>query len=95
MRQCGFPLLREVYERREVTKVSWIASSNNIADSVRKICDNSALLNMIRTNYVDVTCEGWVDRDIRPVHAKPLVGRARFAVLAEASKRLKEVDKRG
>eukprot|EP00171_Calliarthron_tuberculosum_P002814 IDg2814t1 len=62
-------LLREAYERREITKITWIAGQSNIADCLTKIKHNGSLLTLQKTNQCYITIEGWVDRDLVPVHA--------------------------
>ena len=63
-------LMREAYERREITRVSWISSSCNISDCLTKVNHNGSLLSFVKTNRAKITCEGWIDRDLPPVHVE-------------------------
>eukprot|EP00171_Calliarthron_tuberculosum_P004994 IDg4994t1 len=62
-------LLREAYERREITKITWISSNCNVADCLTKLKHNNSILQMLKSNRIAISCEGWVDRDILPIHA--------------------------
>ena len=61
--------LREAYELREITKITWISGQSNIADCLTKVCHNGTLYEFVKTNHLEINCEGWVDRDVEPVHA--------------------------
>ncbi len=64
-------LLREAYERREVTKITWISGLSNVVDPLTKRNGNGTLLQFVQTNQLDIHAEGWVDRDPLPVHTQP------------------------
>ncbi|EKD20760.1 polyprotein [Drepanopeziza brunnea f. sp. 'multigermtubi' MB_m1] len=55
--------LRQSYERRELTKVRWIAREHNTADAMTKGTPNKALETFLDTNKLKVKLEGWVERE--------------------------------
>ncbi len=55
-------LLREAYERRDITKITWISGLINIADCLTKKNHNGSLLTYIKCNRLEILVEGWVDR---------------------------------
>jgi hypothetical protein len=59
--------IRESYERREISKVTWITGVSNPAEGLTKIKHNGVLDEVIRTNYIDIQQEGWVDRPVESV----------------------------
>ena len=61
-------LLREAYEKREITQINWISGDCNIADPLTKMKNNGSLLTFVRTNKLLIEVNGWVDRDVKPVH---------------------------
>lgn len=85
-------LVREAYENREISKILWISGASNLADCLTKVNHNGTLRQYLLTNSVDISCEGWVDRDIRPVHSVDYSQEEKNAILEEAASRMKEVD---
>lgn len=55
-------LLREAYERKELTKISWITGESNPADGLTKIKHNGVLGALLAKTHVDLHAAGWVDR---------------------------------
>ena len=62
-------LLREAYEKREITKISWISAEYNLADFLTKMRNNDSLTKLLGTNHFEVKTTGWIDRNLTPVHA--------------------------
>ena len=61
-------LLREAYERRDISNLYWIPGSANPADDLTKVDKRSgALAELLRTNKFNPRTEVWVDRDKLPV----------------------------
>ncbi|KAI0992847.1 hypothetical protein K3495_g15337 [Podosphaera aphanis] len=54
--------LRQSYERREITEILWIKGENNPADAMTKAKACDALQKLIDTNKLDLTLDGWVER---------------------------------
>src|ERR1019366_2123182 len=54
--------LRQVYERREITKVKWIDGNTTPADSMTKGKPSGALKLLIDTNKVQIGEKEWVER---------------------------------
>ncbi|CEJ95277.1 Putative Polyprotein [[Torrubiella] hemipterigena] len=54
--------LRQSYERREANEVRWIHGNDNPADAMTKASPNQALRNLIDTNKLILSMEGWVER---------------------------------
>jgi hypothetical protein len=55
-------VLRQLYERREITEIRWIDGKDNPADTMTKSTSNKALEKLIDTNQLGVRVEGWVQR---------------------------------
>ena len=53
---------REMYERREISEIRWIAGSSNPADAMTKTTANSSLTTLINDNEVIIDVQGWVKR---------------------------------
>ena len=56
--------LRQSYQRREITEVVWIKGEENAADAMTKEKCCNALKNMVDTNKLMTTTNGWVERAI-------------------------------
>jgi hypothetical protein len=56
----------EAYEKRELTKVSWITGHSNLADCLTKMQHNQTLESLLHTNHVAKNMAGWVDRTTVP-----------------------------
>ena len=54
--------LRQMYERRELVEVRWIAGATNPADAMTKAAPNSSLQKLIDANEMEIMVEGWVER---------------------------------
>jgi hypothetical protein len=52
--------LRQSYQRREITEVVWIKGEENAADAMTKKKCCNALKNMVDTNKLTITTNGWV-----------------------------------
>jgi hypothetical protein len=55
-------ILRQFYERREITEMIWIHDINNSANSMIKIKSSTALKTMIDTNQINLNITEWVER---------------------------------
>jgi hypothetical protein len=55
-------ILRQFYERREITDVIWIHGINNSVDSMIKIKSSTALKTMININQINLDITEWVKR---------------------------------
>jgi hypothetical protein len=55
-------LLREAYENREITRISWITGLSNPADGLTKIKHNGRLEILLRSNTILIEAAGWIDR---------------------------------
>jgi hypothetical protein len=55
-------ILRQFYERREITEMIWIHDINNSVDSMIKTKLSSTLKTMIDTNKIDLNITEWVKR---------------------------------
>jgi hypothetical protein len=55
--------LRQAYERREIAEVMWIKGEENVADAMTKEKCSNALRNMVDTNKLTITADGWVERE--------------------------------
>ena len=56
--------LRQLYERREVTKIKWIHGHNNLADLMTKTKSSSALKTVIDTNRINLDTTEWVEQAV-------------------------------
>lgn len=59
-------LLRECYERREISQVLWIPTHQNPADGFTKAKPNTALDTLILDNKLHLTPNAWIDRPEAP-----------------------------
>jgi hypothetical protein len=55
-------ILRQFYERREITEMIWIHDINNSANSMIKIKSSTALKTMIDINKINLNTTEWVKR---------------------------------
>jgi TRAP-type C4-dicarboxylate transport system permease large subunit len=55
-------ILRQFYERREITEMIWIHDINNSANSMIKIKSSTALKTMIDINQINLNITEWVKR---------------------------------
>jgi hypothetical protein len=55
-------ILRQFYERREITEMIWIHDINNSVDSMIKAKSSSALKTVIDTNQINLDIIEWVKR---------------------------------
>jgi wyosine [tRNA(Phe)-imidazoG37] synthetase (radical SAM superfamily) len=55
-------ILRQFYERREITKMIWIHDINNSVDSMIKTKSSSTLKTMIDINQINLNIIEWVKR---------------------------------
>jgi hypothetical protein len=55
-------ILRQCYERREITEVKWTHESNNSVDSMTKSKSSSALRTMININQINLDIIEWIER---------------------------------
>ena len=62
-------MLRQSYERREITKVFWIPTSQNPADAFTKARPTPALKQLMDENRLLLTPNSWVERGV-PTWAK-------------------------
>ncbi len=53
-------VLRQSYERREITEVRWIDRKNNPADAITKAVPNKVLEKLLDSNQLIIRVEGWV-----------------------------------
>ena len=51
-------VIRQLYERRELSEIRWIASNNNPANIITKSTANKLLKSLISTNYLNVKIQG-------------------------------------
>jgi hypothetical protein len=55
-------LLREAYENRKITRISWITGQSNPADGLTKVKHNGRLEGLLRSNKILIESAGWTDR---------------------------------
>ncbi len=55
-------ILRQFYERREITKMIWIHDINNSVDSMIKIKSFTVFKTMIDINQINLNITEWVER---------------------------------
>ena len=55
--------LRQSYERREITEILWIKGDKNPADAMIKDKAYPALQKLVDTNRLELTLEGWIERN--------------------------------
>jgi hypothetical protein len=56
-------ILRQFYERREITEMIWIHDINNSVDSMIKVKSSTALKTMIDINQINLNITEWVKRE--------------------------------
>ena len=56
--------LRQLYKRREITKVKWINGDSNPIDAITKSKLLLALKRLINTNRIKLKTVEWVERTI-------------------------------
>jgi hypothetical protein len=61
-------ILRQFYERREITEIIWIHGINNSVDSMIKIKSSTALKTMIDINKINLNITEWVKRARKTVN---------------------------
>jgi hypothetical protein len=55
-------ILRQFYERREITEMKWVHEANNSVDFMTKSKSSSALRTMIDINQINLNIIEWVER---------------------------------
>ena len=55
--------LRQSYERRKITEIKWIDGKSNPADAMTKASPCGALTKLIDTNTIEISTNGWVERN--------------------------------
>jgi hypothetical protein len=55
-------ILRQFYERREITEMKWVHEVNNSVDSMTKSKSSSALRTMIDINQINLNIIEWIER---------------------------------
>jgi hypothetical protein len=55
-------ILRQCYERREITKMKWMHETNNSVDSMIKIKSSTALKTIIDINQINLNTIEWIER---------------------------------
>jgi hypothetical protein len=61
-------ILRQFYERREITEMIWIQNINNSANSMIKTKSSSALKTIIDINKINLNTTEWVERARKTVN---------------------------
>ena len=56
-------VVRQAYERREISEVCWIPTEQNPADGLTKEKPNRALETLMKENRLRLTPNAWIDRD--------------------------------
>lgn len=56
-------MLRECYEKRDITEVLWIPGDQNPADAMTKDKACKALSDLMATNKIQVDPKGWIERN--------------------------------
>jgi hypothetical protein len=69
--------LRDAYERREWTKITWIIGDSNPADVLTKLKNNNKREPMLLNNVIEIQTFGWIyhpmpDSDIEDVEGQVL-----------------------
>ena len=59
-------MLRQSYERREITEVFWIPTAQNPADAFTKATPTPALNKLLEKNCLHLTPNAWVERPAPP-----------------------------
>lgn len=69
--QIDLEILREAYERRDISNVVWIAGAENPADDLTKPDKrNGTLAKVISTSKFDPATVSWIERDLAQVKTK-------------------------
>jgi indole-3-glycerol phosphate synthase len=55
-------ILRQFYERREITEMKWMHEVNNLVDFMTKSKSFSALKTLIDINQINLNTIEWVER---------------------------------
>jgi hypothetical protein len=55
-------ILRQFYERREITEIKWVHEINNLVDFMTKNKSFSALKTLIDINQINLDTIEWVER---------------------------------
>jgi hypothetical protein len=55
-------ILRQFYERREITEMKWMHETNNLVDVMTKNKSSSALRTMIDINQINLDISEWIER---------------------------------
>ena len=55
-------VLRQSYERRELTKIRQIKGDSNPANAMTKLKPNKCLKRLVSDNQLEIRIKGWVDR---------------------------------
>ncbi len=55
-------LLREAYEKRDISEIVWIPGNQNPADALTKLKQCPALSILMRENKIELSPNAWVDR---------------------------------
>jgi hypothetical protein len=55
-------ILRQCYERREITEMKWVHETNNSVDSMIKIKSSSVFKTIIDINQINLNTTKWVER---------------------------------
>jgi hypothetical protein len=61
-------ILRQFYERREITEIIWIHEINNLVDFMIKTKSSSTLKTMIDINKINLNTTEWVKRARKTVN---------------------------
>jgi hypothetical protein len=72
-------ILKQSYERREITEIKWIHESNNSVDSMTKSKSFSALKTIIDINRINLDTIEWVKR----ITAKELINQIKRTEINE------------
>ncbi len=67
--QIDLQILREAYEKRDITDISWISGDSNPADGLTKRPNSKALLNLLQTSNFMPETKSNIYRDTMPVRA--------------------------
>jgi hypothetical protein len=54
--------LRQLYERRKITKIRWIDDDSNLVDAITKINSCQTFIRLINTNIIDLKTSKWVSK---------------------------------
>jgi hypothetical protein len=54
--------LRQLYERRKITKIRWIDENTNLVDAMTKINSCQIFIRLIDTNIINLKTNEWIER---------------------------------